>query len=79
MGFTNDNPSFTQRHYTVAELASLWGVSEDTIRRLFRDKDVLLIHKPRRRTRTYKSIRIPEAVAAQVYNQLTKGGRNGSN
>ena len=79
MGATQQNPTFLERHLTVADLAELWHLSPDTIRRLFEDEcGVIVVSRPRRRTRTYKSIRIPESVAARVYSKLTNGGQNGS-
>ena len=65
-----------ERHYTVAELASNWNISQDTIRRLFADHPgVLVIAKPTRRKRIYRVLRIPESVAIAVYQKLTRGGR----
>lgn len=76
---TQHNSTYEERHHTVAELASLWGLSEDTIRRLFLpEPGVLVIHHPRRRARTYKTLRIPQSVAQQVYVRLVNGGRRGS-
>jgi transcriptional regulator GlxA family with amidase domain len=76
---TQHNPSFLEQHYTVAEIAELWAVSEDTVRRLFlSEPGVVLIHRNRRRTRTYKSLRIPQSVAEQVYKRLAKGGGHGN-
>lgn len=63
-------------HLTVGELSRLWGFSTDTVRRLFRDEPgVIIISHPRRRTRTYKSLRIPESVAQRVYLRLQNGER----
>jgi transcriptional regulator GlxA family with amidase domain len=74
-----DNSTFLERHLTVAELASLWKVSSRTIRRLFLpEPGVVIIDHPRRRARTYKTLRIPESVAKQVYVRLVNGGRRGS-
>lgn len=37
-------PKFAVQHYTVAEIASLWKLSEDTVRKLFAEEpDVLVI------------------------------------
>jgi transcriptional regulator GlxA family with amidase domain len=72
---TDYRSSFRERHLTVAELASLWNLSQDTIRRLFLDEPgVIVIHRPRRRARTYKTLRIPESIAQQVYVRLVSGG-----
>ena len=66
--------AYTEKHYTVTELAVLWGLSEDTIRRLFRhEPGVLVIENPDRRygRRRYASLRIPESVARRVYEKLS--------
>ncbi len=76
---TQHKSTYLERHLTVAELASLWNVSEDTIRRLFLpEPGVIVIHRPRRRARTYKTLRIPESIAQQVYERLAIGGWNAS-
>ena len=62
-----------EKHYSVPELARAWNFSQETIRRLFRDEPgVIVIHRPRRRTRIYITIRIPESVAQRVYARLQK-------
>jgi len=55
-------------HYTVAELAEAWNVSEDFVRDLFRD-EIGVIRWFRRRTgrRRYVVLRIPAATAERVY------------
>jgi hypothetical protein len=62
-----------ERHYTPEELANLWSLSADTVRRLFeREPGVLLIERPRLRgRRRYRTLRIPESVAARVHRRLT--------
>jgi len=61
-----------ERHYTVAELATSRNLSPDTIRDLFRDEPgVLKITKPRRGTRGYVVLRIPESVAIRVFDRQT--------
>ncbi len=62
-----------QRHYTPEELGSLWGLSSDTVRRLFEhEPGVLLIERPRLRgQRRYRTLRIPESVAARVHRRLS--------
>jgi len=55
-------------HYTVQELATIWGLGVDKIRELFSDEQgVIKIQRPKRRgRRTYATLRIPEAVAERV-------------
>jgi len=70
--------AYRERHFTVAELAELWAVSTDTVRRLFENEHgVVVIAHPRRRARRYKTLRIPESVAQRVHGRLTNGRSNG--
>jgi hypothetical protein len=58
-----------ERHYSVAEIAALWNLSSDVIRRLFRDEpDVLVIgdSNPRHKRR-YVTLAIPESVVVRVH------------
>jgi hypothetical protein len=60
-----------ERHYTVAEVAILWNLSRDTIRRLFENEPgvVILTTATRRGKRRYKTLRIPESVLLRVHRQ----------
>jgi len=61
-----------EKHYTVAELAAAWKLSDDAIRRLFLDEPgVINLGKPSRRKRIYRPLRIPEHVAQRVYQRIT--------
>jgi hypothetical protein len=68
---------YDEQHFKPDELAELWGVSGDTIRRLFRDvPGVLVIDRPEKmHKRSYSTMRIPESVARRVYERLSKGKR----
>lgn len=68
---------YDERHFKPQELAELWGVSSDTIRRLFRSvPGVLVFDRPEKRyKRGYCTMRIPESVAKRVYEKLSKGTR----
>jgi hypothetical protein len=64
-------------HYTVAELAEAWNVSDDFVRDLFADeRDVLRWFRNRRGRRRYVVLRIPAPVAERVYRRAQ--GRAGS-
>jgi hypothetical protein len=79
---TFDGPSGTERrtlfdlanekHYSVAELAKLWGLSERTIRRMFENEPGVLCwgRSECRFKRGYKTLRIPETVLLRVHRQL---------
>jgi hypothetical protein len=54
--------NFTVRHFAVGEVAELWGLSDDTVRKLFeREPGVLIIgrNESRGRKRRYRPPAIP--------------------
>lgn len=58
-------------HYSVKDLAALWGVSQDTIRRQFESEpDVIVLGNKNTRGRRRLTLRIPEAVAQRVQRRL---------
>ena len=72
--------SMLEKHFTVKELAEAWGLSDNTVRRLFNNEPgVILLGKPSRRLgrklkRSYYTMVIPESVALRVYGRMRKGG-----
>jgi transcriptional regulator GlxA family with amidase domain len=62
----------TERHLTVDEIATNWGLSRDTIRRLFMPEDgVMKIVRPGTRCkRTHTTLRIPESVMERVHRRM---------
>ena len=58
-----------ERHYSVAEVAKMWALSEKTVRRMFGDEDgVLNWGAPEtRRKRGDRTLRIPESVLHRVH------------
>jgi hypothetical protein len=62
-----------ERHFSPAELAETWSLSEDTIRRMFESEpDVLIFENPSRNpNRRRRTLRIPESVAERVYRRLS--------
>ena len=62
------------RHFTLSELAATWGLSVETIRRLFADEPGILkmptasVPTGRRR---YRTVRIPSIVAARLHKRLS--------
>jgi len=61
-----------EKHYSIPEIATLWGLSQDSVRNIFRDHPgVLKIGNPETRfKRAYLTIRIPESVLQKVHAQL---------
>jgi hypothetical protein len=58
-----------ERHYSANEIAKLWKLSVDSVRRIFeREPGVLLVgdSNPRGKRR-YRTLRIPESVVEQVH------------
>jgi hypothetical protein len=63
-----------EKHFSVIELAELWGLAPDTIRPYFINRPgVLKITRPETRLkRAYVSLRIPASVADRVYAELAR-------
>jgi len=66
-------PSSTfERHYSPAELAAQWNLSEDAVRRLFeKEPGVLVLANSKPGKRRYRTLRIPESVAQRVHRKLS--------
>jgi len=67
-----DSPAL-ETHYTPDALGELWGLSADTVRRLFeREPGVLLIERPKTKTkRRHRTMRIPASVAQRVHRRMS--------
>lgn len=63
--------SALERCYSPEQIAELWALSSDTVRRIFEhEAGVLAIEAPRiYGKRRYRTLRIPESVARRVYYQ----------
>lgn len=63
-----------ERHYTPAEVADLWRLNVETIRRLFQNEPgVMVLQGPvRKGKRPYKTIRIPYRVLERVRARLQR-------
>lgn len=70
--------SALEKHYSAIEIAGLWALSPETIRRLFEhEPGVLRISEPssrlgRKLKRSYHTLRIPESVVIRVHQRLTR-------
>lgn len=65
---------FVELHYTVAEIAEKWKLSEDAVRRLFeKEAGVLVLGKDGATSgrRRYTTLRIPASVVERVYKRLS--------
>lgn len=66
---------FTERHYTVAEVAELWNISPDLARRIFENEPGVLAFgrdQSARSRRRYLTLRIPESVLVRVHRRLSR-------
>ncbi len=70
-----------EQHYTVQEVAKLWAMSPDTVRRLFEDDpQVLKVSMPRllknaRKRKPRVSLSIPASALERLHHQQTGGFR----
>lgn len=61
--------SFAERHYRVGELAELWGLGRETVRKLVKDDPgVIKIRQGRKKAHTTYSI--PESAARRIHTRL---------
>lgn len=58
-----------EKHYSVSEIATMWQLSEDTVRKVFRDEPGVLRlgSGETRRKRGYVVLRVPESVLQKVH------------
>jgi hypothetical protein len=65
----------SERHYSVAEIASMWNLSKDTVRRLFaKEPGVLVLGQNggrARKRRRYTTLRVPESVVERVHRRCS--------
>jgi hypothetical protein len=58
-----------ERHYSVAEIAAMWNLSKDAVRRLFQNEPGVLIlggHSGSRKRR-YTTLRVPQSTIEKVH------------
>ena len=68
----SETPRFAVRHYSVREIAKMWGLSDDLVRRQFEhEPGVVTIGASRTdEKRKYHTLRIPQDVVERVYRRL---------
>lgn len=67
-----------ERHFCVREIAQMWRLSDNIVRRIFEaEPGVLSIGEARStgRRRRYLTLRIPQAVLERVHSRLQGGGQ----
>jgi hypothetical protein len=61
-----------EKHYTVSEIAEVWGISVDLARDIFRkEPGVLALDRTGRGK--YVTMRVPESVMERVHRRLSQG------
>jgi len=61
-------------HFSVKQLAELWGFSQRTIRRLIEDEpELVTIRRDSRNKRTYRRVQVPASVAERLHRKLSAG------
>jgi hypothetical protein len=75
MSVTFPSSESLEAHYSIAQIAEAWGISADTVVRLFeREPGVLIIEPPQRRfsrRRRYRTLRIPASVVERVHRRMS--------
>lgn len=59
----------TERHYSPQEVAVLWGLHPQSVRRIFRDRPGVMVLGSRKRI----IVRIPESVLSAVHDERSRG------
>jgi len=74
LAYSMEAPAPAERHYTPSEVAALWCLNVETIRKLFQDEPgVVVFQAPvKKGRRPYKTIRIPQSVLERVYKRLQR-------
>ena len=62
-----------ERHYVIEEVAKMWSLSRDTVRRIFLNEPGVLAIAGERKgyKRPYRTIRIPHSVLVRVYRRMS--------
>jgi hypothetical protein len=65
-------PEYEAKHYTVDQVAAMWMLSADVVRRLFENEPgVVVIRSTGGKIRkSYRTLRIPAAVVERVHKRL---------
>lgn len=65
-----DNRKFVEKHYRIAELAELWGLGRETIRKMLIDEPgVVKIRLGRKKAHT--TYTVPDSVARRIHSRLS--------
>jgi hypothetical protein len=69
MQYLSRDASFAEKHYRVSDLAELWGLGRETVRKIVKDEPgVIKIRQGRKKAHTTYSV--PESVARRIHTRL---------
>ena len=70
---SRSGPTVEDAYYSVDEIAALWKLSRDSVRRLFKNEPGVLAISPRQRRgkRCYVTLRIPASVLERVHRKFS--------
>ena len=73
-GCLAEAPAPAERHYAPSEVAELWNLDVETIRRLFQNEPgILVLQSPvKKGKRPYTTIRIPHSVLERIHKRLQR-------
>ena len=72
---SNPPAAYAEKHFSVQEIADLWGLHRDSITKIFKKEPGVLIIENNgfgRRKRRYQTLRIPESVLAWVHQRMAR-------
>jgi hypothetical protein len=68
---TPDKTAF-EKHYRIGEIARIWGLGRETVRKLVKDDpSVIKIRMGRKKSHTVYSV--PESAVQRIHKRLTSG------
>jgi len=71
-------PPALERHYSPKEIAEMWGLSPDAVRRLLEHEPGVLIIRSETTgygKRRYRTFRVPQSVLERVHRRLANRGK----
>jgi len=68
--YLSENSAF-ERYYRITELARMWGLGRETVRKLVKDDpEVIKIRMGRKKAHTIYSV--PESAASRIHTRLSR-------
>jgi len=63
-----------EKHYTIAEIAQLWGLSWSSVRRILENETGIVIwgHPGNNKRKRYQTIRVPASVLTRIHSRVLK-------